>query len=404
MILATGILTVVGAGALLLADAKEAADEVTRIERNAYGEGWFTKELEIEVEGTDLGEKTEITVGEQQYTQTEMQEVFRRSVQKLERIILAENESMDEVCEDLNLVTSIPGEPVGVEWELDRYDVMNVYGELNRENLKSEKDGVLIHLKAYLSYTEDEKQEAVHEMTVRACPAKRTKTEALLDTVEAKIMKVETKTRTEESFELPDAVSGKRVIYRTSMNSRGAVLMVAGLIVCVLLWCLDKQNERDEEKKRQEQMMRDYPGIVNKLVLLIGAGMTVKKAWRKIAEDYEKQKDKLGIRYAYEEMEATCHEMRSGVTEAECYERFGRRCGVRAYRKLGALLSQNLRKGTKGITGLLHLEAIQAFEERKAQARQQGEEAGTRLLMPMFGMLAVVLVIVIVPAFLSIRI
>ena len=388
----------------MLADAKEAADEVTRIERNAYGGGWFTKELEIEVEGTDLEEKTEITVGEQQYTQTEMQEVFRRSIQKLERIMLAENESMDEVCEDLNLVTSIPGEPVGVEWELDRYDVMNVYGELNRENLKSEKDGVLVHLKAYLRYTEDDKQEAVHEMTVRACPAKRTVTEALFDTVEAEIMKIETKTRTEERFELPKTVSGKHVIYRTSMNTRGAVLMVAGLTVCALLWCLDNQNVRDEEKKRQEQMMRDYPGIVNKLVLLIGAGMTVKNAWRRIVEDYEKQKDKLGIRYAYEEMETTCHEMRSGVTEAECYERFGRRCGVRAYRKLGALLSQNLRKGTKGITGLLHLEAIQAFEERKALARQQGEEAGTRLLMPMFGMLSMVLVIVIVPAFLSIRI
>lgn len=398
------MLTLVGAGALLLIDAGKAADEVIRIERNAYGDGWFTKELEIEVEGTELKEKTEITVGERQYTQKEMQEVFRRSIQKLERIVLAENESMDEVCEDLNLITSIPGEPVEVEWELDRYDVMNVYGELNRKNLKSEKDGVLIHLKAYLKYTEDEKQEAVHEMTVRACPAKRTATENLFDTIEAEIEKIETKSRTEESFELPNKVNGKHIIYRTSMNTRGVVLMVAGVAVCALLWCLEKQNDRDEEKKRQEQMMRDYPGIVNKLMLLIGAGMTVKNAWRRIVEDYEKQKDKLGIRYAYEEMEATCHEMRSGVTEAECYERFGRRCGVRAYRKLGALLSQNLRKGTKGITGLLHLEAIQAFEERKALARQQGEEAGTRLLIPMFGMLAVVLVIVIVPAFLSIRI
>ena len=77
------MLTIVGAGALLLIDAGKAADEVIRIERNAYGDGWFTKELEIEVEGTELKEKTEITVGERQYTQTEMQEVFRRSIQKL---------------------------------------------------------------------------------------------------------------------------------------------------------------------------------------------------------------------------------------------------------------------------------------------------------------------------------
>jgi len=50
------------------------------------------------------------------------------------------------------------------------------------------------------------------------------------------------------------------------------------------------------------------------------------------------------------------------------------------------------------------MESIQAFEDRKARARRLGEEAGTKLLLPMFLMLAVVLVIVIVPAFLSMQI
>ena len=50
---------------------------------------------------------------------------------------------------------------------------------------------------------------------------------------------------------------------------------------------------------------------------------------------------------------------------------------------------------------MLRLEAVQAFEERKATAKRLGEEAGTKLLLPMFLMLAIVLVIVIVPAFFS---
>lgn len=66
-------------------------------------------------------------------------------------------------------------------------------------------------------------------------------------------------------------------------------------------------------------------------------------------------------------------------------------------------MSQNLRKGTKGLTQLLKAEALQAFEDRKANARKRGEEAGTKLLLPMFLMLSVVLVIVIVPAFLSMQ-
>ena len=67
-------------------------------------------------------------------------------------------------------------------------------------------------------------------------------------------------------------------------------------------------------------------------------------------------------------------------------------------------MSQNLRIGTKGMTQILKNEHQQPFEERKARARRKGEEAGTKLLLPMFLMLAVVLVIVIVPAFLSVQI
>lgn len=151
-------------------------------------------------------------------------------------------------------------------------------------------------------------------------------------------------------------------------------------------------------------MLLDYPEIVNKMTLFIGAGMTVKRAWQKIVEDYERQKENLGERYAYEEMKRTCHEMKSRVTEADCYENYGRRCEVQVYIRFGALLSQNLRKGTKGMTQILKQESLQAFEERKARARRLGEEAGTKLLLPMFLMLAVVLVIVIVPAFLSVQI
>ena len=92
------------------------------------------------------------------------------------------------------------------------------------------------------------------------------------------------------------------------------------------------------------------------------------------------------------------------LEEAEGYENFGRRCDLQIYIRLGALLSQNLRKGTKGLSELLKLESIQAFEERKARAKRLGEEAGTKLLLPMFLMLVVVLIIVIVPAFLTMQI
>lgn len=68
------------------------------------------------------------------------------------------------------------------------------------------------------------------------------------------------------------------------------------------------------------------------------------------------------------------------------------------------MLSQNLRKGSRGITDILEREAEEAFEDRKNMAKKLGEEAGTKLMIPMFIMLAVVFVIVTVPAFFSIQI
>ena len=42
-----------------------------------------------------------------------------------------------------------------------------------------------------------------------------------------------------------------------------------------------------------------------------------------------------------------------------------------------------------------------AFEQRKNQARRLGEEASTKLLLPLFMMLLIVMVMITVPAFLA---
>ena len=76
---------------------------------------------------------------------------------------------------------------------------------------------------------------------------------------------------------------------------------------------------------------------------------------------------------------------------------------VKRYVKLGALLSQNIKKGSRGLLAEMEQEVKEAFEDRKAMARKLGEEAGTKLLGPMAMMLAVVMIIVIVPAFLSFK-
>ena len=203
----------------------------------------------------------------------------------------------------------------------------------------------------------------------------------------------------EEWNQLLDLILEKPV---KEMRAFGILLL--GGVMIVFQFTAEKQKQKEQRKKEIRQMQFDYPQLINKFSLYIGAGMTVRRAWIQIVKEYDKEKHYLGERTVYEEMRYTMNELKNGRPESECYEAFGRRCESPVYRKFGMLLSQNLRKGTKGLTNLLQREAQEAFEERKNMAKKLGEEAGTKLMIPLFLMLAVVFVIVTVPAFLTIQI
>lgn len=395
-------LFVLGVG-LILYDfhaSKEASDGI--IQRNDYGKGSRTESLEAQVEGESEKIPLEIEVKERQYEAAEIQEFFDEILEKLDKKILGANESFQHVDQNLNLVSSIEGEPVEISWELDRYDLMNVKGEIMKDAIDPE--GESINLKAVLTYTENEAYQASYQQAVCVFPKTAEAKDEVASEISEKIQKNQEKNASKETFALPKTVEGKKISYYFPFNSRGLVLVVMSILILILLWLLGKQRGKELEDQRKEQLLLDYPELVNKLTLFLGAGMTVKRAWRKILQDYENSLKDHDTRYVYEEMKLTYREIESGVPEAESYENFGRRCNLPCYLKLGALLSQNLRKGVKGLSEMLHIESLQAFEERKARAKRKGEEAGTKLLLPMFMMLAIVLVIVAMPAFLTLQI
>lgn len=369
-----------------------------KIQRNSYGKGNRVEEYEITIGDQLKNEPFTVEVRERKYTERETREMFRQVMKELDQIILGDNQSLDRVETDLNLVTSLEEYPVQIQWELDSYDVMNVYGEIQQEQTK--ESGTLVKLQGTLTY---EEEEAFYITNAMVYPKAKNKKEKLLAGVQKLLDAEEERTKEKEYFSLPDKIGEERIQWTKKTDMRGYYVLCLGLVSAGLVLALKKQNQLKEEKVRKEQMLTDYPEIINKFTLLLSTGMTVKNVWERIVLNYEEQKTVTGVRAAYEEMRCTYYEMKGGISEIEAYERFGRRCGVSVYIKFGALLAQNLRKGTKGIAGLLQMESIQAFENRKTRAKRLGEEASTKLLVPMFGMLAVVLVIVIVPAFLSMQ-
>ena len=364
------------------------------ISRNPAGGGEKTVELDIYSDGRAIEEGVLLTIGEQKWSREETQEKFREMIPLLEKAVLGKNTSFEHIQYDLNLVDRIDPYPIDISWKMDDYSVMNGNGVLQEESIKPE--GVVVQFTAILSYYEEEMEHKFH-----ACiyPLPRTQSELFKEELHQWIQSYEKSSSEYPDMILPDQYNGKPLSYETHRSNHNIFLFVLFIIAAILIYLGKDKDLEKEIHKRELQMKKDYPEIVSKLTLLIGAGMTLRSAFEKTADDYEKKKKEK--HFAYEEMLFTVREMKSGIAEGEAYIRFGNRCRIREFLKLGALLSQNLKKGSTGLLLLLEAEEKEAFEERKSLARRLGEEAGTKLLLPMGMMLIVVMIIVIIPAFLS---
>ena len=372
-----------------------------RINREDYGGNSVNHQLQMQIEG-EKSENVEIQVSPRIYSEEEVQSLFRQAMNKLDQVILGENETADHVVKPLCFPQELEGYPFAISWEPGRYDVMDMNGRINQDAVLEEDpegEGVLVKISGILRYGTEE---AAYNTQVLVF-ADVEETETIRNQVLNAARQAEEVSREEKSFVLPEQVNGRTVRWRFRKESKVMPVLMLGAVICVFLVVQERQKKEKLRKDRKEQMLFDYPEIVSQFTMLMGAGMTAKNVWKKITADYCGQKERGGrVRDAYEEMVITLQEMQSGIPEAECYERFAARCGLVPYMKMGALLSQNLRKGAKGTSDMLKMEAIQAMEDRKSRARRLGEEAGVKLLLPMLLMLVIVLVIVVVPAFLSI--
>lgn len=374
------------------------ADTEPVVSRNAYGEGTKTETYELMIEDEEESREIALEVAEQEYTAAEAQELLRKAMEMLDEVMLGENESFDRIEQDLQLVNELESYPVQIQWELDSYDVIDIEGKLRKEEL--DEQGTLVEIRAILTYKEEQ---AIYVRNVMVYPKQREGMDKLLYDIQQEIIKLEESTRTEAKFALPDEVAGVQLNWAIKKESRWYYILFIGVVCAGLVVYREQEKLRERERQRRETFMRMYPGMISKFTMLLSTGVTVKYAWEKIVENYEAQKDLVGEQLVYEEMNVALREIRGGISEGEAYERFGKRCGNTIYMKFGTLLAQNLRKGSKGIADLLRMEAIQAFENRKSIAKRQGEEASAKLLVPMIGMLAIVLIMVMVPAFLNMQ-
>ncbi len=354
-------------------------------------------ELGVSIDGGGKGgsEGERFGVEARRYTETEAREAMRMVKEELPSAILGGNTGRDDVRQPLDLVNGSRG--IRIQWEVDGERV-DLEGGIDNEDVAEE--GEPLTLRAKLVYGE---WEDALEIPIVVRPPNYTEGERLWKDWDEATRRKGEESLTDKLWELPTKVNGKAVTYREEKDGLVPTIALLGALCLVITPYLFLMDLESGLRKRNREMLLDYPEVMNKFTLLLGAGMTVKGAWGKITAEYvgKKKKGLCSQRYVYEEMLATWNEMANGRMERTAYERFGRRVRLTPYTKFSALVSQNMKKGNARLLSILELEGMDAWEERKETVKRLGEEAGSKLLLPMMLMFGIVLAIIIVPAMMT---
>ena len=350
-------------------------------------------EVKIEVEGLLEGsQKIEIPVSKRVYSNEEVKEAMKKGMDEILKILPGENTSLQNITTDLNPVSELSDLGLSVKWDFGDSDIIDIQGKVDNENLGESVD---IDIGVTLSY---ESYEESYVIPARIMPKPLTADESLIKRFKDYISVADKKSVGESGFYLPESFEGKKLVYHLEDGMNFHLIWIMGIIVAILLYLREKNNDRQKLEKKKRELLKDYPDIVSKLIVFIGAGLSVRQSWEGIVKDYESENKEK--RYAYEEMAKSLARLKTGTPENVVYKEFGRSCLLRQYMKLASLLEQNRKSGISTLSTLLGMESQSAWEERLNLAKREGEELNTKLLLPLFMMLLIVMMMIIVPALL----
>lgn len=368
---------------------EEKERNIKYLERNSYGEGGYEETLFAEIQGKT--QEITVYVEEESYTEKEIEHYIKEAKKELDKWL----KKVKKGGKDFRFPQSLEGNPVKISWSTGNPEILSWEGMLGED---IPEKGENVEIVAFLSLGEGTE---IWQKKVTVYPPSLSEKKKLQKEIqkEAELLSE----NPSEPLYLPQTVRGEEIRYRKTGTETGRIICIMSLVLGLGVYPLQKEKEKKKQELVKKEMQRDYPDIIQKLVLFLRAGFTIRKAMEKIADGYLRSKEKYHAkeRSAYEEIVRTCKEMQGGIYEAEAYERFGVRCGLSQYKVLSVLLVQNLKKGNQNLLELLEREEAVAEDERKRSAKVRGEEASTKLLLPMVLQLIVVLMILMIPAFFS---
>ena len=372
-----------------LGQQKETLEEIERSEKAGK-----EKTVSLEAEVGEEKKTIQIQILPQEYTDQELLALSEQLWKEVEEKIPGENKSLDKVTESLYFPEEVDGYPFLLRWHTDAPSLLSAEGQIGEY---IPREGSIVEIRLQIVKTGSDFK-AERTFFANLYPSERE--DAFWKRLEKSLIGLEKNSRMSQRYILPDHFEGHTIIFRNKKEEKSYLIFLLAVGASIAVRAGEKREEENGKKRRLQEMELEYADMIARMAMLIGAGMTISGAFKKIAGDYGKRRQERK-KPLYEELLITSREMDSGISEGKAYQNLGNRCHLSCLMRFTALLAQYHKSGSFGLKNALKEETYQALQERKERAKRLGEEAGTKLLLPMTLMLVLVMIIIMIPAFTS---
>lgn len=212
-------------------------------------------------------------------TEAETAEELQKAEDGMELLFLGENQDLEHITEKVNMPSVYPGTDIAIQWYLNSWEYISVDGTVKNEGFTRAEQ---VEVTAVLSL---EDQTVSWDRTVWVCPLENPDNKALIQDLSWKME--DTQKEDTETVELPEQAAGQSIMWYPEKDHTW--LMLAGLTACAVCAMMFGQQKEEEKAlaEREKRMKLAYPDIVSRLSLYMGAGISSRKAWERIARDTE---------------------------------------------------------------------------------------------------------------------
>jgi tight adherence protein C len=203
---------------------------------------------------------------------------------------------------------------------------------------------------------------------------------------------------TTHTLTLPSELeNGTRIYWVPKKSYDGWILLLVFFIGGYGVYKSRDSNLVKTEIAARESVLRELPEFVNKLVLLLNAGLVISTAFHKIVSDHNRIKGDEN-NYFYGQLSQIISKC-SETNESFQFEirSFAVRTGVVEFMRLSNIINDSMTKGSDLIYQL-KMEGDGLWAARRKQIEEKGKLAETKLTFPLVILLLVLLMITIAPA------